>query len=184
MTRSSQVALTILLACFTVAWCKAAEPVPAPANDQSPTQQVGPQHEDNGREGLEDYRRAFLVVYLEKKGDWGKDDCITVCPDPAEISLTENPRKVRWVVLNKQDGHEWEMIPKKENDDCVPPLHKKIPKGKGANAFKSGAPKDCREKPTDPHYDWNYDIKLTEVDEEGNPTGKKCKLDPKIKVSG
>ena len=180
MNNKPELVLTILLACLTVAVFMAAGPAPAPADQPDPPPAAAPQHDIDEPAGAGDWFPTFLIVYLRKDGEWGKDDCITVFPETAEVFLTKKPKKIRWVVLNKEEGHVWEMVPKASGDDSVPPLDKKIPKGKAKNAFKSGPPKNKNVSV----YDWDYKIKITEVDGDGNPTGKICELDPKVRVRG
>lgn len=180
MSRKPKVAPTILLACLVAVVLVALEPAPLAAQGNSQDQGASPQHEIDEPAGAGDWFPTFLIVYLRKDGEWNKDDCITVFPETAEVWLTKKPKKIRWVVLNKEEGHVWELIPKTTDDDSVPPLAKKIPKGKAKNAFKSGAPKNKNVSV----YDWDYKIKITEVDGEGNPTGNTCELDPKVRVRG
>jgi len=190
MNRKSEVALTILLACLTVAVFMATEPAPAPADQDPPTQEEGRQHDTDQQQvagksefdhspGPGPFKPVFLIVYLRKDGDWGKNDCITVFPDTAEVSLTKKPKKVIWVVLDKDEYHQWDITPKTAGDERVPPLAKIIGKGKDKNAFWSGPP-SSQGVP----YTWGYSIKLTEVDGEGDPTGNKCKKDPGVEVRG
>jgi hypothetical protein len=180
MIMNSKVTITILLACLTVTAGLAMDQPPTSEEQEDPTQQAGPKHDIDEPPGAGDWFPTFLIVYLRKDGDWGKDDCITVFPETAEVSLTKKPKKIRWVVLDKEEGHEWEIMPKTAGDDSVPPLDKKIPKAKGKNAFKSGPPKDKGVSV----YDWDYKVQVREVDADGNPTGNSCILDPGVRVRG
>ena len=107
----------------------------------------------------------FLTVFVWKDGDWGKDECIKLFPDPVAISTSaaKKPNKIRWVILDKGANewsvdltgkYDWSIEPKTAGDALVPPLAKKIKKGQ--NAFSSGKPGQTGT--------WKYKIILKEDD--------------------
>jgi hypothetical protein len=165
-----------LVTAVAISVCEAQQPSTPPA---ASSEQVAAKHEIDHSPGQGSFTPVFLTVYLRKDGDWGKGDCITVFPETAEVSKTKKPKKVRWVVLDKQEYHQWEITPKTAGDERVPPLDKKIGKGMDKNAFWSGPPSS-----EGIPYTWGYSIKLTEVDGAGDLTGNTCDKDPGVHVKG
>jgi len=193
MNRKSEVAVTILLACLTVAAFMAVETVPATGqNPNEPSEQVSPQHDVDEKAGPENHTFPFLYVYLWKgDGNWDDTNCIGVFPNPAVISEKDNkPHKIRWVILEKKKEagenepgwsvdysgkYEWSIEPKTKDDDLVPPKDKKIKKGH--NTFKSGKP---GKKGL-----WGYKITVKEEGADCEVENSNCcTLDPKVRVRG
>lgn len=85
---------------------------------------------------------VFLNVYVSLYEETRE---ISVSPDPAIIYQRHNPRKIRWVVLNKDPRDTWtfEWVfdpknPRKDgSEDFLPPPNKTIQRGPD-NAFWSG----------------------------------------------
>jgi hypothetical protein len=192
MNRKSEVAVTILLACLTVAAFMAVDTAPATGQDPNePSQQVSSQHEVDEKAGPENRTFPFLYVYLWKDdGDWNDTNCIGVFPNPAVISEKDKkPHKIRWVILEKKKEagetetgwsvdhsgkYDWSIEPKTADDNLVPPKDKKI--NKGQNSFKSGKP--------DKKGLWDYNVTVKKAGEVCKKGENCCSLDPKIRVRG
>jgi hypothetical protein len=184
MSNRTEATSMILFACLTVGACMAQGQATATGGEQGdPEQQVAPAHPDEKLAGPGPYNFPFRIVYLRKDGEWGKDNCITVFPDPAEIysGPGKKPNRIWWVVLGKQAGHVWEVIAKQGSDENdLPPYPRKIPKDKPIDSFWT---KPVKHKGVD--YDWNYDVKLTEEGADCSVEGAHCcKLDPGVRVKG
>jgi hypothetical protein len=187
MSRKPKLALIIFVACLMAA-LGAMTSTRAVADQVDPEQQVAPQHEVDEKAGQDLWTPSFMSVYLWKNGDWGANNCIGIFPADVDISLSKKPSKIRWLILKKTGSNPavfdfdrtgefyWSVDPKTAGDDMVPPLAKKIKKGK--NAFKSDKPKKTG--------DWDYKITLKEEENTDceAQNAKCCVLDPRVKVRG